>query len=387
MFNITADAAGAYNLAFRYTNDVTTNYPLEIRVNNIVVNSALPFPSTGNGNDNHGAHYYNYSLVNLSVSLAAGANTVRVATAGSNGPWLDGLIITKGDGSSPTPTPAHTPTPAPTPTVPPGSSFSDNFDDGNANGWTTYDGTWSVVSGQYNVGSNPGAKSIVNSTNFSNFTYDADLSINGGNAGIIFRVANPASGVDSYSGYYAGLSGTQVILGKANNSWTQLVVYNMTITANTIYHMRVVANGSNIQVFVTDMATAKINSNDSSFTAGAIGLRTYNSAAKFDNISVTTGSTPTPTPTPTPSAGVIFYQDSNYGGTASQTLAKGDYTLAQLNANGVPNEWMTSLKVPSGWTVIVYQNDNFGGTSWTFTTDTPNVGSACNDQMTSCRIQ
>lgn len=85
--------------------------------------------------------------------------------------------------------------------------------------------------------------------------------------------------------------------------------------------------------------------------------------------------------------GVIFYQDVNYLGSRSQPLAKGTYTMAQLAALGVPNDWTSSLRVPPGWTVIMYQNDNSTGTSWTFTGDTSWVGSAANDQMTSCVIQ
>lgn len=91
-----------------------------------------------------------------------------------------------------------------------------------------------------------------------------------------------------------------------------------------------------------------------------------------------------------PSIGVKFYQDYNYGGAASQTIPKGDYTLSQLQALGVPNDWASSARIPSGWTVIMYQNDNFGGTSWTRTSDTANFGSlspSANDQMSSCRIQ
>ena len=86
-------------------------------------------------------------------------------------------------------------------------------------------------------------------------------------------------------------------------------------------------------------------------------------------------------------SGVIFYQNADWGGTASQTFGKGTYTIAQLNALGCPDNWMSSLRVPSGWTVIVYQNDNSTGTSWTFTADSNYVGDACNDQMTSCKIQ
>jgi predicted alpha-1,6-mannanase (GH76 family) len=85
--------------------------------------------------------------------------------------------------------------------------------------------------------------------------------------------------------------------------------------------------------------------------------------------------------------GVIFYQDSNYGGSRGQALAKGNYTLSQLTARGVANDWASSLRVPPGWSVTVYQHDNFTGTSWTFTGDTSWIGSAANDQMSSCRIQ
>jgi len=76
------------------------------------------------------------------------------------------------------------------------------------------------------------------------------------------------------------------VLGKANNNWTQLATFPMTISPNTMYHMRVVANGSNIRVFVNNMTTPKININDTSFTSGAISVRTYYSNARFDNILV-----------------------------------------------------------------------------------------------------
>lgn len=83
--------------------------------------------------------------------------------------------------------------------------------------------------------------------------------------------------------------------------------------------------------------------------------------------------------------GVTFYQDINYGGTAV-TLQPGRYTLAQLNAAGIPDNWMTSLKVPSGWTVEVYDGDNFTGTKWTYTADNSWIGTDANDKMTSVII-
>jgi hypothetical protein len=91
------------------------------------------------------------------------------------------------------------------------------------------------------------------------------------------------------------------------------------------------------------------------------------------------------TTTPPATNGVTFYADINYGGTAI-TLGTGNYTLSQLNAKGIPNDWMSSLKVPDGWTVEVYENDNFGGTKWTYTSSSSWVGDNVNDKMSSVKI-
>jgi concanavalin A-like lectin/glucanase superfamily protein/fibronectin type III domain protein len=90
-----------------------------------------------------------------------------------------------------------------------------------------------------------------------------------------------------------------------------------------------------------------------------------------------------------PGIGVTFFIDINYTGGASRILTAGNYTLAQLQAAGIPNDSASSCRIPpNGWTVIIYQDDNYGGTSWTLTSDTPNftVYSGLNDNMSSCKI-
>lgn len=90
--------------------------------------------------------------------------------------------------------------------------------------------------------------------------------------------------------------------------------------------------------------------------------------------------------------GIVFYQDINYGGGVSQILGKGNYTLEQLQAKGVHNDWASSCKIPAGWKIIIYQHDNFQGQSWTLYPDA-NGGqsnfpgySGLNDVMSSCKI-
>jgi fibronectin type 3 domain-containing protein len=90
----------------------------------------------------------------------------------------------------------------------------------------------------------------------------------------------------------------------------------------------------------------------------------------------------------TPKVGVTFFVDTFYNGGASQVFGPGNYTLTQLIAGGIGNDVASSCNVPAGWTVVVYQNDNYGGTVWTLTNDTPNftLFSGLNDNMSSCKI-
>ncbi len=88
--------------------------------------------------------------------------------------------------------------------------------------------------------------------------------------------------------------------------------------------------------------------------------------------------------------GVVFFQNINFGGAQSQTLARGNYTLADLVARGVPNDWASSVRIPSGFTVTLFQHDGFSGTSWTLTSDTASfltLSPSANDQLSSVRIQ
>lgn len=164
----------------------------------------------------------------------------------------------------------------------------DNFNDRNAIGWKTYGGSWSATGGSYTAASSRGGKALLE-TNFADLVYDADVTIRSGSgdSGVVFRATQPAVGVDSYRGYYAGISSAgRVLLGKADNGWTPLASVPMTIRPGTAYHLRVDAVGSSIRVFVNDMSTPKISVVDASYASGANGVRVFNVAAGFDDIAI-----------------------------------------------------------------------------------------------------
>jgi len=83
----------------------------------------------------------------------------------------------------------------------------------------------------------------------------------------------------------------------------------------------------------------------------------------------------------------MVYRDFNYQGTWS-SLPAGSYTLAQLVARGVSNDDITSITVPPGWTVTMYEDDNFAGASLVRTSNDSYLSSgAWNDRVSSLVVQ
>ncbi len=73
-------------------------------------------------------------------------------------------------------------------------------------------------------------------------------------------------------------------------------------------------------------------------------------------------------PTAGSSGPVQVAQNCDYGG-YNVGLPAGSYTLAQLQARGIVNDDISSLRVQSGYSITLYQHDNFTGNSITKTGD------------------
>ncbi|WP_405807064.1 PQQ-dependent sugar dehydrogenase [Streptomyces sp. NBC_00210] len=89
-FTVNAPAAGSATLALGFANGTTGNRPLDISVNGAVASANLAFQPTG--------AWTTWSTVTTTVTLKAGANTVRAtATAAEGGPNLDFIDVTPAD--------------------------------------------------------------------------------------------------------------------------------------------------------------------------------------------------------------------------------------------------------------------------------------------------
>ncbi|GHE08960.1 alpha-L-fucosidase [Streptomyces alanosinicus] len=88
-----------------------------------------------------------------------------------------------------------------------------------------------------------------------------------------------------------------------------------------------------------------------------------------------------------PLVGAVVFADVDYTGKAA-VLTVGDYTADELTTAGLGARTISSLRPAPGYQVIGYAEDNFTGTSWTFTADNPDLRvTGDNDQITSLKVQ
>jgi hypothetical protein len=76
---------------------------------------------------------------------------------------------------------------------------------------------------------------------------------------------------------------------------------------------------------------------------------------------------------------VILYEDTTYQG-ASQTLKIGQYDVHQLSLG---NDQLSSILVPQGMRVRLFEHAGFQGTFREITADTPDLGAQWNDRVSS----
>ena len=85
-----------------------------------------------------------------------------------------------------------------------------------------------------------------------------------------------------------------------------------------------------------------------------------------------------------PTSDVIIYTDGNYKG-QSATLLPGTYK--SMSQAGFPDNALSSLVVPDGYRVVLYEQENFGGKSYTITASKSGFSfSGWNDKASSIKV-
>lgn len=162
-------------------------------------------------------------------------------------------------------------------------------------GWVEYNGTWGVSSGVLSetAGGTNGNKAVTGNTGWTDYTLTGDVKISStsGNAGFLTRVTDPSAGTDSLKGYYIGVDGTNMVIGKQNYNWTALATKAIPggLTAGSWYNLTVKVSGCSITVEGKPAGSSTVTSfstSDCSFSHGSIGVRDFATGASWRNISV-----------------------------------------------------------------------------------------------------
>ncbi|GGL37899.1 pectate lyase family protein [Planomonospora parontospora] len=184
--------------------------------------------------------------------------------------------------------------------------LGDDFEDGDAAGWSKSGGSWSVVadgSRVYRQGGTGADARAVTGAGWSDQSVQArvkPIAFNGG--GRYVAVLARAQGTGAY--YFLGLSNTgSVVLGKrSGGAPATLDSAPATVTAGRWYTLRLEAFGTTLRGFVDGVEV--VSATDSAFPSGRAGLAGHYASAAFDDVLVTDvpgtgGPSASPTPTPT----------------------------------------------------------------------------------------
>jgi two-component sensor histidine kinase len=177
-----------------------------------------------------------------------------------------------------------------------GLPYHDSFSVGSADDWKAFGGTWNVVDGSIrNDSDERGAKLIGGSKSWRNYSLDADVQLLGeGDAGLIVRARNAEEGVDSYSGYYAGLrtADNSLVIGMVDHGWVEHDPKPVPGGVHPFvwYHITLVVEGCRIYARASAMGSAEQAASSFEdqhcFGSGQIGLRSYSSGGVWKNVSV-----------------------------------------------------------------------------------------------------
>jgi signal transduction histidine kinase len=178
-----------------------------------------------------------------------------------------------------------------------GLPYRDDLAHGRTREWTAYAGNWNLVDkGIQNNSAERGAKFITGSSDWTSYTMEAEMRLlGGGDSGVIVRASEIEQGVDSYSGYYAGLrtEDQSLVLGRASHGWVEFPPQPVPggVVAGRWYRLKVSAYGCLITASVQAIgmpSSASIAVQDPDcLKAGKVGLRSVGAGGIWRNIRVT----------------------------------------------------------------------------------------------------
>lgn len=173
----------------------------------------------------------------------------------------------------------------------------DTFEDGNANGWTAYDGTWNVVAvtGGYayrQSGNNSATNSSYSLSQSAMSSYSWQMKFNSGSriGGLYFFASDPANNNYHGNAYYVYQSSTHIYICETASTSMNCQSTALPAANGETHTYRVTYNPSTGRIDLWRNGIWALSRTDSTpLTSGNhIAFRTQTSNVEFDNVRITT---------------------------------------------------------------------------------------------------
>ncbi|GAA3285336.1 glycoside hydrolase family 32 protein [Dactylosporangium vinaceum] len=146
--------------------------------------------------------------------------------------------------------------------------------EGNLAGpWTATGGAWTDVAGGKR-GTATGDAFYLSATTFTDGTYEGDVQV----------VSGTAAALTFRDGYSANVDTSGVV--KLWRPGREIATYATPIATGRFYHLKVVAAGPRIQVYLDHRTTPVIDATDTAYTAGRLGLNVFHGTGVVANPTV-----------------------------------------------------------------------------------------------------
>lgn len=165
-----------------------------------------------------------------------------------------------------------------------GVLFQNDFNDGNADGWVSDGGTWTVADGAY-LQSNKSGSAMAFAGDMAWTDYEVEVKVTPveTSKNVAVMLSGRADGAaNRYIGAYN--AGKLTINRRIAGNDSVLAEGSYTMSVGTTYTMKLVFQGNNIALYMDGVK--QLGTTDSTYASGKIGLVTYNTSAKFDDVVV-----------------------------------------------------------------------------------------------------
>ena len=164
------------------------------------------------------------------------------------------------------------------------------------------DGAWEIKKSALSMsGSAAFGKVLYGSPNWGDYEVEVSIVSNTTpNCGLLVRATNPgnpaflgaqpsrndaATATDWVQGYFVGLTGDCVVIGKQSYSYRELARANATFRAGKTYVLKVICTGARLQVYVDGVLYLDYTDPEP-YMQGMVGVRTHNCALTFDALQI-----------------------------------------------------------------------------------------------------